>query len=147
MPFGIHALGPDDIDRLLAAEGLFDHPPRPDWAQKFLDSADHHILIAYVDDEPAGFVSGVETTHPDKGTEMFLYELGVAEPHRRQGIGRALVEELGRLAASQGCYGMWVAVEPANDPALSTYRSSGSNEGEKSVLLSWEFSPADSGPT
>ena len=27
------------------------------------------------DERPVGFVSGVEETHPDKGTEMFLYEL------------------------------------------------------------------------
>ncbi len=33
-------------------------------------------------------VSGVELTHPDKGTEMFLYELGVAERFRGRGIGR-----------------------------------------------------------
>jgi ribosomal protein S18 acetylase RimI-like enzyme len=106
LPVEIRALGPDDVDRLLAAEGLFDDPPRPDWARKFLDSDDHHILIAYVDDEePAGFISGVETTHPDKGTEMFLYELGVAEAHRGRGIGRSLVEQLARLASTGGVTG------------------------------------------
>jgi ribosomal protein S18 acetylase RimI-like enzyme len=146
LPVEIRALGPDDVDRLLAAEGLFDDPPRPDWARKFLDSDDHHILIAYVDDEePAGFISGVETTHPDKGTEMFLYELAVDEPHRRHGIGRALVEELGRLAVSRGCYGMWVATEPENEAAQSTCRSSGSDQGEEFVVLSWELA-ADTGP-
>jgi len=34
-------------------------------------------------DGPVGFVSGVEVTHPDKGTEMFLYELAVDETFRR----------------------------------------------------------------
>jgi hypothetical protein len=37
------------------------------------------MLIAYIDYVAAGFVSGVEMSHPDKGTEMFLYELSVAE--------------------------------------------------------------------
>jgi ribosomal protein S18 acetylase RimI-like enzyme len=145
-PAEIRHLRPEDVDALLAAEHLFDHAPRPDWARKFLESEDHHILIAYLDDEPAGFVSGVETTHPDKGTEMFLYELGVAEAHRRQGLARALVEELGRLAVSRGCYGMWVATEPANAAALSTYRASGSDAGEESVILTWEFAAADTNP-
>lgn len=56
------------------------------------------MLIAYVADEPVGFVSGVETTHPDKGTGMFLYELAVAADHRRQGTGLALVRRLAQLA-------------------------------------------------
>ena len=42
------------------------------------------------DDRAVGFVSGVETTHPDKGTEMFLYELGVDDSARRQGVGRGI---------------------------------------------------------
>jgi ribosomal protein S18 acetylase RimI-like enzyme len=39
-----------------------------------------------------GFVSGIETTHPDKGTEMFLYELSVEEEARRRGVGTKLVQ-------------------------------------------------------
>ena len=45
-----------------------------------------------------GFVSGVETTHPDKGTEMFLYELAVAEDARNRGVGRSLVAALADIA-------------------------------------------------
>ena len=68
-----------------------------------------------------GFVSGVETTHPDKGTEMFLYELGVDESARRQGVGRALVEALAAFAEERGCYGMWVLTEDDNVAARKTY--------------------------
>ena len=59
-------------------------------------------------------MSGVETTHPDKGTEMFLYELSVHPDHRNRGVGRALVSALAELARARGCYGMWVGTEPDN---------------------------------
>jgi hypothetical protein len=63
----------------VAAEDLFDGPARPDATTKFLTTDGHHLLVAYVEGKPVGMVTGVETTHPDKGTEMFLYELAVAE--------------------------------------------------------------------
>ncbi len=44
---------------------------------RFLAQPGHHLGIAYVDGSPAGFISGVELTHADKGTEMFLNELAV----------------------------------------------------------------------
>jgi ribosomal protein S18 acetylase RimI-like enzyme len=88
---------------------------------------------------PVGFVSGVETTHPDKGTEMFLYELSVAEAHRNQGIGTALVKSLAELAQAAGCYGMWVGTEPDNAAALATYRAAGAALPESFVTLEWVF--------
>ena len=50
-------------------------------------------------DRPVGMISGVETTHPDKGTEMFLYELGVDEDARRRGVATALVNALADAGA------------------------------------------------
>ena len=84
---------------MLAARSLFDHEPDIDATRQFLAEPTHHLLVAYDPaGEPVGFVSGVEMTHPAKGTEMFLYELGVGEPARRQGIGRSLVEALAKGA-------------------------------------------------
>ena len=68
---------PGDEDRIVAAGHLFDNPPVPAALTRFLSDPTHHLLIAYTAGTPAGFVSGVEVTHPDKGTEMFLYELAV----------------------------------------------------------------------
>jgi len=73
------------------AAPLFDEPVRDDAVRRFLDDPTHHLLLARDEGRVVGFVSGVETTHPDKGTEMFLYELEVEEPARRRGHGRALV--------------------------------------------------------
>ncbi len=129
------------VDGVLAASELFDAPARAEWAARFLGEPGHHLLVAYVDGQPAGMVTGVELTHPDKGTEMFLYELGVAEPYRRRGIGRALVDALRELARERGCYGMWVLTERENAAAMGTYRGAGAGAASDHVMLSWEFAP------
>jgi ribosomal protein S18 acetylase RimI-like enzyme len=124
-----------------AAEHLFDHPVRPEWAARFLTAAGHHLFLAYeaAGAAPVGFVSGVETIHPDKGTEMFLYELGVAEPYRRRGIGQALVARLAALGRELGCYGMWVLVDTGNDIALAAYRSAGGKDDGTCTVVTWDF--------
>src|SRR5579859_3585582 len=115
----IRRLGPDDLPLVFAAQHLFDNPVQEAAARRFLDSADHHLLLALEREgqQPVGFISGVEVTHPDKGTEMFLYELAVDEPFRRQGVASRLVRALSDLALSRGCYGMWVGVDPDNTAA------------------------------
>lgn len=135
----IERIGPDDQDRVIAAANLFDYPPRVAAINRFLAEPNHHLLIAYADNAPVGFVSGVEVTHPDKGTEMFLYELAVNEGHRREGIGTALVEALGELARNQGCYGMWVLTEDDNEAAGATYLKAGGELESKPLMFSWRF--------
>jgi aminoglycoside 3-N-acetyltransferase I len=143
MHVAIRSLGSGDEDAVLAARALFDHEPTPDATRRFLATPTHHLLVAYGDaGEPLGFVSGVEMTHPDKGTEMFLYELGVDEAARRQGIGRALVEALSALARDRGCYGMWTATEPGNVAALATYAAAGAAASPPQVGVEWEYGGA-----
>ncbi|MFF7972649.1 GNAT family N-acetyltransferase [Streptomyces sp. NPDC007905] len=127
------------VAEVVAAEHLFDNPARPEWVERFLTTPGHHLLLAYADGTVAGFVSGVETVHPDKGAEMFLYELAVAEPYRRRGIGRALVLRLAELARERGCYGMWVGVDTGNDVALAAYRSAGGRGDGTCAVVTWEF--------
>jgi ribosomal protein S18 acetylase RimI-like enzyme len=134
----IERLGPGDEGKLLDAEELFDWPMKPDAVERFLNDPSHHVLIAYSDGEPAGFVSGVEMTHPDKGTEMFLYELGVGDPFRRQGVATALVEALKDLAHEKGCYAMWVLCDDDNEAAVKTYRKVGGS-ASKPTLFDWRF--------
>ncbi len=140
MEVEVRELGPADEDAVVTARTLFDREPEREATRRFLAAPSHHLLIAYDDaDEPVGFVSGVETTHPDKGTEMFLYELGVVEAARRQGVGRSLVMALARLAEDRGCYGMWTGTEPDNFAALVTYERAGGRAGPPTVVLEWSF--------
>ncbi|WP_440572245.1 GNAT family N-acetyltransferase [Streptomyces sp. KR2] len=87
---------------------MFDAPVHPSHALDLLEREGHHLFLAYATGEPVGFISGRETTHPDKGPETLLYELGVASAHRRQGIGRVLIETLAEVARERDCRGMWV---------------------------------------
>ena len=128
-----------DIELVLQAGELFDAPPTREWTERFLTSAGHHLLAALENGAVVGFVSGVETTHPDKGTEMFLYELSVHPAHRNRGVGRALVGALLALARECGCHGMWVGVEPGNDAAFATYRAAGAGEPAPAFVLEWRL--------
>ncbi len=127
------------VDEVLAATALFDGPAQPHFAATFLDAPAHHLFLAYVDDVPVGMITGVEMTMPDKGTEMFLYELEVAADHQRRGIGVALVRALVSVAVDHGCYGMWVLTDADNHAALATYRSGGADDTEAAVMLTWTF--------
>ena len=135
----IERLGPGDIDRVAAAEALFDDAIDARTTHAFLADDAHHLLIAVEDGSPAGFVTGVELLHPDKtGPEMFLYELGVVEAFRGRGIGRALVEALATLAWERGCYGMWVLTDEDNAAGMATYRAAGGRREPESVMFVWD---------
>jgi aminoglycoside 3-N-acetyltransferase I len=126
------------------AADLFDSPPLAAATERFLANPTHHLLFAF---DPAGravgMISGVEMTHPDKGTEMFVYELGVAPTARLQGVATELVRHLSELARERGCYGMWVGTEPDNNAAQATYRKAGANDEAPFLLLSWDLTVGD----
>ena len=132
-------LRPGEGQVIVDAASLFDSAPDLATSERFLASPGHHLLMAFEDERPAGFVSGVELTHPDKGTEMFLYELAVDEAWRRRGIGRALVEALLDVARAMGCYDMWVLTDDDNAAALGTYRASGTSAESGHVMLTWDL--------
>jgi ribosomal protein S18 acetylase RimI-like enzyme len=129
-----------DAAAVVAAQALFDDAAKPDAVARFMAEPTHYMLIAYEGGQPVGFVSGVEMTHPDKGTEMFLYELAVAELFRSRGVGRALVAALAEVGRERGCYGMWVLTDDGNPAALRAYAAAGGvREQPDSVLFSWTF--------
>jgi len=129
-----------DASAVHLAVDLFDSPPLAAATARFLREPNHHLLFAYDQTGRAvGMISGVETTHPDKGTEMFIYELGVAPAARLQGVATELVRALAALARDHGCYGMWVGTEPDNAAAQATYRKAGATEEAPFVLLNWDL--------
>ena len=128
-----------DTAAVAAAEPLFDGPVRPEAVRRFVDDPTHHLLVALEGERAVGFVSGVEMTHHDKGTEMFLYELEVHSDHRNRGVGRALVRTLADLARERGCYGMWVLTDNDNTAAVRAYTAAGGTQEPLTRLIAWTF--------
>ncbi|MGW9415890.1 GNAT family N-acetyltransferase [Arthrobacter cupressi] len=143
----LRRLSAGDEERLVAASPLFDGPVTPDLARLFLQRPGHHLLLAEnAAGAAVGFISGVETTHPDKGTEMFLYELGVAEEWRRRGVASRLIGALADIARELGCYGMWTGTESDNDAALATYRATGAAIEPGTTIVVYNFPPREAPP-
>jgi len=61
-------------------------------------------------------------------SEIYIYDLAVAEAHRRQGIATALIAKLGRLAPARNAYVVFVQADPGDDPAIALYTKLGRRE-------------------
>ena len=127
-------------EAVVEAATLFDHPIDLAATHAFLVDERHHLLIGYLEERPAGFVTAVELLHPDKPQpEMFLYELGVDEDYRRRGVATALMNRLMKLCHERGCGEMFVLTEADNDAARATYAKAGGNEESAGVLFAWDW--------
>ena len=124
------------VGEVLAAGDLFDDVPTSEGAGLFLNSPGHHLLVADVDNRPAGFVTGIEMRHPDKGLEVFVYELGVDDSFLQRGVASRLLNALSELAEGLGAGTCWTATEPDNVAAHATYRRAG-GLGEMATVFSW----------
>ena len=83
-------------------------------------------LLAEVDGEPAGFALFFHNFSTFRGQPgLYLEDLFVRPPHRSQGVGRALLARLARLAVERGCGRLEWAVLDWNEPALGFYRALG----------------------
>lgn len=103
------------------ADGAFDHAVDPDLAREFLADPRHHIAVAIVDGVVVGFASGVDYIHPDKPREFWINEVGVAQAHRGQGLGKAVLSALLDHARVRGCREAWVLTEADNAAAGALY--------------------------
>lgn len=132
------------LDRV--APGVFDFDVRPELLREFLANPMNHLFVAVAGGNVVGMATGISYVHPDKPLQMFVNEVGVAEPYRRRGIGRRLVEALLAHAEALDCTEAWVATEADNAPALALYRSTGGLEARESVVLfTYKLLQADEG--
>src|SRR6185295_10721624 len=60
--------------------------------------------------------------------EIYIYDLAVAEPHRRRGIATALIERLRTIAAARGAWVIYVQADHGDDPAIALYETLGARE-------------------
>jgi GNAT superfamily N-acetyltransferase len=84
------------------------------------------VVIAYVNDEPAGFAIFFHNFSTFAGRPgIYLEDLFVEPKFRRKGVGKALFVYLARTAKERGCARLDWAVLDWNEPAIRFYREIG----------------------
>jgi aminoglycoside 6'-N-acetyltransferase I len=129
MEIGIRRLGPGDatvLDRV--AEDVFDAPIDARRTAAYFAEPGHLMVLAIVEGEVVGQVAAVIHRHPDKCTELYIDEVGVAPALQRRGIARRMMAEMFAWGRELGCEESWVGTEPDNAAARGLYRRLGADE-------------------
>jgi ribosomal protein S18 acetylase RimI-like enzyme len=120
------------------APDVFDNVVETALTREFLADPRHHMAVALCRGQIVAFASGIHYVHPDKPSELFINEVGVAPSYQRQGIGRRLMAALLAHGAALGCGEAWVCTGPGNTAARSLYAAAGgTEEPEPSVFISF----------
>lgn len=136
----IHRLTSDDhalMDALLATFGeAFNEPetygakrPSASYLQRLLGSDSFIALGALKSGEIVGGLVAYELSKfEQERSEIYIYDLAVSEPHRRQGIATALIRELRKLARARGAYVIFVQADIGDEAAIALYSKLGVRE-------------------
>jgi ribosomal protein S18 acetylase RimI-like enzyme len=127
------------------APDVFDNSTDPVLVAQFLTDPRHHLAVAIDDGQVVGFASGVHYVHPDKPSEMWINEVGVAPSHQGRGIGKAILRTLLRHAERLGCREAWVLTDRSNSPAMRLYASTGGEEAPREQVMFTFFLNRDEG--
>jgi aminoglycoside 3-N-acetyltransferase I len=144
MNFQIKKLAPDEIEpakELILLFGFDDEKSSlssDEYIAEMLARIDFHVVIALKDGKLIGGLTayGMKMFKSEK-TEMFLYEIEVAEAYRRNGIGKALIEFLKKICEEKSIAEMFVGTEKDNTAARNLYSSTGGVADEDSVWFNY----------
>ncbi len=133
-------LGAADVDTMQLVLDLFadvfDDPksyssarPSKDYLAALLGRADF-IALAAID---GGAVVGALAAYQlhkfeQERSEIYIYDLAVAERHRRCGIATGLIGHLKRIAAELGAWVIYVQADLQDAPAIGLYTKLGTRE-------------------
>ena len=97
-------------------------------------------LIGELEGQPAGYALFFNYFSTWVGRGLFLEDLFVREGFRGQGIGRALLAEIARIAVDERCYGIHWEVLDWNEKAIALYKALGAEFRDqwRPVLLTGE---------
>lgn len=136
----VRRLGPGDIDaardlNALYADAFEDHEsyrrdrPDDDWLASQLARNAIILLVAETEGRIVGGLTAYDLPKLEAAqSEIYLYDLAVAEAHRRRGVATALIAELQYIAAETGASAVFVQADYGDDPAVALYTKLGVRE-------------------
>lgn len=148
MPLRIRRLTADEVDLMYALLRTFgeafnevdtycSNQPNAVYLERLLGSDSFIALAATEGDTVVGGIAAYELKKfEQQRSEIYIYDLAVAETHRRRGVATALMNELKQLAASRGAYVMFVQADVDDAPAIALYtgRDSSRRSGEENLM-------------
>lgn len=148
-PFSIRTLGRDDVDTMRRMMTLFGEAfgdaqtygrtPSAGYLERLL-ARDTFIAIAALkgNDVVGGLAAYVLPKFEQERSEIYIYDLAVAEAHRRQGIATAMIEALRTECATRGAWVIYVQADYGDDPAVALYTKLGIRED----VMHFDIAPA-----
>jgi aminoglycoside 3-N-acetyltransferase I len=138
--FQIYQLTTNDIDlmrsMLLTFGKAFDeidtyssNQPSEEYLRQLLSGESFMAIAAVENNEVVGGIAAYELKKfEQQRSEIYIYDLAVAETHRRRGIATALIEKLQTIAATRGAYVIYVQADIIDEPAIALYTKLGLRE-------------------
>jgi aminoglycoside 3-N-acetyltransferase I len=110
-------------------ETYLDAPPTDEYLRSLL-SRHHFITLAAIHDDVVvgALVAYVLDKFEQKRSEVYIYDLAVAEEHRRKGIATGIIEALKPVARERGAWVIFVQADACDEPATALYESLGRRE-------------------
>jgi len=146
----IRLLGPDDLAPMRAMLAMFGsafedvatytaRQPDDAYLTTLLGGDTFLAVAAFTGNEVIGGIAAYLLPKFEQArTEMYIYDLAVAEDYRRRGVATAMIDELRRLATARGVYVIFVQADHGDDPAIALYTTCGTRE----EVLHFDISPA-----
>ncbi len=140
MNIRLRQLGPDDLGLMEGLLTMFGeafhepgvysaHRPDADYLRRLLGGDSFIALVATDADQVIGGIAAYELRKFEQPrSEIYIYDLAVAETHRRQGIATALIRQLRSIAAARGAYVVFVQADLGDEPAIALYTKLGIRE-------------------
>ncbi len=143
MPVEVRRLQPGDEslarEAFLVLATAFDEAPveLPEaYLTRLLRRQEFWAIAAVLDGHAIGALTAHTLAMTRSATdELFVYDIAVATPHRRQGIGRALLGRLCEYAGASGIPLAFVLADGDDDDALDFYRALGAEESPVSLFV------------
>jgi aminoglycoside 6'-N-acetyltransferase I len=137
VPVELKRLTPHDahlLDRV--ADDVFDEAIVPERVRRYLDEANHLMIVAIDEGVVVAQCAAVVHRHPDKPTELYIDEVGTAPSHQRRGIARRMMQAMFDWGRELGCEESWLGTELDNVAANALYRGF---DGQFAEMAYYEF--------
>jgi len=106
-----------------------DAQPDSSYLRRLLGGECFIALVARVGEVVVGGLAAYELRKfEQERSEIYIYDLAVATPYRRQGIASALIGRLKEVASERGAWVIFVQADLVDEPAIALYTKHGVRE-------------------